>query len=358
MEEKENKQKLDYKEFWDWFVTMEKNFYHVVKEGGQESIEKDFFDVISPKLRQVNEGYYFLAGMFDHSTAELIITVEGQIKNIVFAEELIAAAPVLEHWRFTALKPAMDVNKVNITMDGYQFTKDNIFFYSREQEKYPDEIDLVFVYDGNAENKNAITTGVCIFLDSFLGELNFATQIDTFTVVGKEHAEKELVPVEKLKDFLSWREREFTEKYKSVKRAEAEDEFSILRAQLDNERPLIACMNLPLLQFDAKASYPWISVIKAHYNGDNNDGLPEKEDFEKLSDIEDKAVEELKEAGYLYIGRESADNVKESFFAGKDFRQIAKVFQKIKQSNPEYQMSFRIFKDKYWQFFEYYNNAV
>lgn len=43
MEEKENKQKLDYKEFWDWFVTMEKNFYDVVKEGGQESIEKEFF---------------------------------------------------------------------------------------------------------------------------------------------------------------------------------------------------------------------------------------------------------------------------------------------------------------------------
>lgn len=42
MEEKENKQKLDYKEFWDWFVTMERNFYDVVKEGGQESIEKDF----------------------------------------------------------------------------------------------------------------------------------------------------------------------------------------------------------------------------------------------------------------------------------------------------------------------------
>ncbi len=266
--------------------------------------------------------------MFSDSTAELIITVEGDIKNIVFAEELIAAAPALDHWRFTALKPAMDINNVNITMDGYQFTKDNIFFYSKEQEEYPDEIDLVFVYDGNAENKNAITTGVCIFLDSFLGELNFATQIDTFTVIGKDHTEKELVPVEKLKDFLSWREREFTEKYKSVKRTDVEDEFSILRAQLDNERPLIACMNLPLLQFDAKASYPWISVIKAHYNGDHNDGLPEKEDFEKLSDIEDKAVEELKEAGYLYIGRESADNVKESFLQEKTSDRLLRFSRK------------------------------
>jgi hypothetical protein len=357
MEEKEFNRKLDYKSFWDWFLTMEKDFYEVVKKREQEAIEKDFFDIISPKLSQVNEGYYFLTGMFDDFTAELIVTVEGEIRNIVFAEELIAAAPRLDHWKFTALKPAMDAKNVNVSMGEYEFTKDTIFFYSKEQEEYPDEIDLVFVYNGNAENKNTITTGVCIFLDSFLGELNFATQIDTFTVIGIDKAEKELVPIEKLKDFLEWREREFTEKYKSVKRGDSEEEFSILRADLENGRPLIACMNLPLLHYDAKASYPWISVLTIHYNGDANDGLPEKEDFEKLSDIENKAIEELKEEGYLYIGRESADNIKESYFAGEDFRQISKVFKAIIQDNPDYKISFRIFKDKYWQYFKYYTNA-
>ncbi|MBP2616991.1 DUF695 domain-containing protein [Chryseobacterium jejuense] len=353
MEEKQN-----YKSFWEWFLTKEKDFYKIVEKGGQEAIEKDFFDSIAPKLSQINEGYYFLTGMSEDSTAELILTADGEIRNVVFIEELIATAPKLDHWKFTALKPAMDIKNVNVTMGDYTFTKDNIFFYSNEQEEYPDEIDLVFVYEGNTENKDAITTGICIFLDNFLGELNFATQIDTFIVVGRDQAKKELVPIEKLKDFLSWREREFTEKYQSVIRAEVEDEFSILRASLDDEKPLIACMNLPLLNYDAKASYPWISVLKFHYNGENNDGLPEKEDFEKLGDIEDKAVEELKEKGYLYIGRETADNIKESYFAGKDFRVISKVFKTIKDSNPEYKISFSVFKDKYWQYFKYYNNAV
>jgi hypothetical protein len=55
------------------------------------------------------------------------------------------------------------------------------------------------------ENKDAVTTGVCIFLDNFLGELNFATQIDTFTV--GEKTKTELVPIEKLKDFLLERKR-------------------------------------------------------------------------------------------------------------------------------------------------------
>jgi hypothetical protein len=65
--------------------------------------------------------------------------------------------------------------------------------------------------------------------------LNFATQIDTFAVLGRNQAEKELVPIEKLKDFLSWREREFTEKYRSVKREDVDEQFSILRATLGNE---------------------------------------------------------------------------------------------------------------------------
>ncbi|REC62594.1 DUF695 domain-containing protein [Chryseobacterium pennae] len=349
---------LDYKDFWDWFLAKEKYFYEIVKNGGQEAIEKDFFDHIAAKLRQINEGFYFLTGMSNDSTAELVFTADGEIRNIVFIEELIEAAPTLGHWKFTALKPEKNIENVGVEMGEYSFSKDNIFFYSKEQEEYPDEIDLVFVYDGNAENKNAVTTGVCIFLDSFLGELNFATQIDTFTVVEIDKAKQDLVPIEKLKDFLSWREREFTEKYKSIKSADVEEEFSILRATLDNEKPLIACMNLSLLNYHEKASYPWISVLKFHYNGEHNDGLPEKEDFEILSEIEDKAIENLKEKGYLYIGRESSDNIKESYFAGKDFREISKVFKTIKDRNPEYKISFNIFKDKYWQYFKYYNNAV
>jgi len=348
-----------YKDFWNWFQTREKDFYEIVKNREASSIEKDFFDVLSPKLRQINENFYFLTGMSDDTTAELIITVDGEIKNMVFAEELINAAPKYNHWLFTALKPAKNIDHIALQMNGYEFTKDNVFFYSNESEEYPDEIDLTFVYEGlNEENKGPITTGICVFLDHFLGELNFATQIDIFNIIGKDQAKKELVPIEKLTDFLLWREKEFTEKYEKVKRADEEDTFSVLRATLGNERPLIACMNLPLLQYDAKASYPWISVLKFQYNGDNNDGLPEKEDFEKLSDIEDKAIEDLKEKGYLYIGRETADNIKESYFAGKDFREISKVFKAIQDSTPEYKASFRIFKDKYWQYFKYYNNAV
>jgi len=343
-----------YKDFWDWFTTKEKVFYDIVKS--RTNIEADFFDIISPKLHQINEGFYFLSGMSDDSTAELVITAEGEIKNIVFVEEIINAAPKLENWKFTALKPEMNLES-GISMEGYQFTTENIFFYANDIEGYPDEIDITFVYENlNTENKNSVVTGVCIFLDNFLGELNFATQIDTFNVIGKDDAAKELIPVGKLKDFLQWREREFTEKYKNIKSFDEEEKFSIFEASLHNGLPLIATINTSLLEYDSKASYPWISVLKIHYHGENNNGLPEKKEYERLMDIEEHLTEQLKnENGHLYIGRESADNVRETYFVSKDFREPSKIFRAIMNENPEYKMSVEIYKDKYWQSFERYN---
>lgn len=353
-EEQKESEIITYKDFWDWFITKEKDFFEVIKS--QNNIEANFFDVIAPKLKEINSGYYFLAGMSDDAIAELIITVEGDIKNIVFAEEIIAAAPLLNHWKFTALKPEMNLTS-GIEMDGKKFSSENIFFYENEIEGYPDEIDITFVYENTIdENKDSVVTGVCVFLDNFLGELNFATQIDTFNVIDKSDAQKELVPVTKLKDFLSWREREFTEKYKNVKNFDEEDRFSVFEATLKNGLPLIATINTSLLNYDSKASYPWISILKVQYDGANNNGLPEKKDYEKLSDIEEKIIEELKiEDGHLYIGRENADNLKESYFASKDFRKPSKVLKKAMENYPEYKMTLEIYKDKYWQSFERYN---
>ncbi|MCX8533792.1 DUF695 domain-containing protein [Chryseobacterium luquanense] len=352
-EHKENEIK-NYKDFWDWFLTKEKDFFQVIKN--HKNIETDFFEILSPKLKQLNEGYYFLCGMSEDAIAELIITADGDIKNIVFAEEIIAEAPKLAQWKFTALKPEMNLDH-GIKMGERDFSQDNIYFYSNEIDGYPDEIDITFVYEGlTEENKSDCVTGVCIFLDNFLGELNFATQIDTFNIVGKDDAEKELVPISKLKDFLLWREREFIEKYKNLKDIGDDDAYTVLEAVLTNGSPLIATVNTTALKYDAKTSYPWISVLKIEYDGNENSGLPESKEYEKLDSIEDEAYQNFKnDGGTVYIGRESADNTREVYFASKDFRKPSKVLQNLIKNYPEYKMTLEIYKDKYWQSFERYN---
>lgn len=103
-----------YEDFWRWFQKNEKTFFNVVKK--HNNIEKDFFDKIAPKLNQLQDGFFYLTGMFDDNTVELILTPDGTIKNIVFVEELVASAPKISGWKFTALKPALDIENVNINM--------------------------------------------------------------------------------------------------------------------------------------------------------------------------------------------------------------------------------------------------
>src|SRR5258708_7043723 len=148
-----------YEQFWDWFKKNERNFYHVVKVRGD--IEHMFFNKLAPKLNELKAGIYFLTGMYDKETAELVLTPDGIIKNIFFVEELVKAAPNIEGWKFTALKPAA---AMNIEMGGYKFNTDNISFYSNDHVGSPDQIDLSIVHnDLNESNRATITNGIYIF---------------------------------------------------------------------------------------------------------------------------------------------------------------------------------------------------
>ena len=66
-------------DFWTWFKKNEKKFFRVIER--HENIERDFFDKISPKLKELKDGFYYLTGMFDDKTVELILTADGTIKE-------------------------------------------------------------------------------------------------------------------------------------------------------------------------------------------------------------------------------------------------------------------------------------
>ncbi|SDG47867.1 Family of unknown function [Pedobacter terrae] len=338
-------------DFWIWFRKYEKDFFKVVKTNGD--FEKDFFDKLSPKLAELKEGYFFLTGMINESTAELVLTADGNIKNIAFVEELVAAAPNIEGWAITALKQPLTIENVNISMGNYEFNSKNLNFYYTVHPNLPDEIDLTIVHeDFNEQNANAITNGVYIFLDNYLGELNFATTIDRLRIVGKEQLEKELIPIDKLKDFLIWREKEFIEKYEDISHNTENDSYNMLEATLENSNPLIAVVNTELLSWEDKASHPWILNIEVKFSPNEN-GLPNKDSYNQLNELEDEVLTFLTDTdGYLNIGRETANGMREIFFACKEFRKPSKIMYEIsKKYSNRFQISFDIYRDKYWQSF-------
>lgn len=340
-------------EFWDWFRVHEKTFFEAVKT--HTNIEEDFFDQMSPMLSQYKENIYFLSGMCEENIAELILTPDGNIKNIVFVEELIASAPQLPNWRFTALKPVHDMGDGFLEMAGYKFGTQNLSYYAIHDEAYPDEVDIVIVYDDFvAEDERTIGSAIYLYLDNFLGELKSITTIDNLTVVSRENAKKDPVPLTNLPAYLEARELSFIEKYEGMRYNTEEDEHSVLEATLQNGCPLIALVNTSLLKWDSKASHPWVLEVVINYQSDNDSGMPNKATNAVMETFENELLEKLKDhEGYLNIGRETADNERVIYFACKDYKKSSKVvYRSILNYANDLNIDYFIFKDKYWKTFQ------
>ena len=340
-----------YDDFWSWFKTNEKLFYGVVKSKGD--IHRFFFEKLGAKLAELRPGIFFLTGMDDNSTVELVLTPDGWINNIYYIEELVAAAPQLKGWQFTALKAASDIKNTVIEMAGIKYAAANLKFYANNDALHPDNIDIVVVHDDyNDENRTTITTGINIFLDNFLGELNFATIIDCLTVVSKEDAPPDLIPIEKLKDYLKWRQAEFIEKYEGFRHDTEKDTHSLLEVELENGNMLFALVNTDLMNWDGKASHPWLLHVEVKYgDGIDNNGMPETEVSELLTEFEDELGLHLKDSdGYLTLCHTTGEGERSIYFACKEFRAPAKVLDNIIPRYPDkVQIKFDVYKDKYWQ---------
>ncbi|WP_299535501.1 DUF695 domain-containing protein [Ulvibacterium sp.] len=341
-----------YSDFWNWFRENEQKFYDVIRRQG--NVNKVFFDKLAPKLNELKDGFWFLAGMCSDTEAELILTADGVIKNIVFVEELVKAAPKMKNWQITALKQPSDSNQFGIEMDGYTFDESSMSFYPVEHPDMPDEIEIVIAHkDYSEKTKEVITNGVFLALDNSLGELNSITIIDFVKFINPSEAEKELIPLEKLRDYLIWREKEFIEKYKGVRHDTENDNYSGMEATLQNGLPLLAVINTDLLNWDSKASHPWVAVVEIQYDGKANNGMPDQSTYDLLNEIEEKIMAELKDSdGYLNVGRQTANNCREIYFTCFDFRKPSKILYKIqKQYKQQIGIEFDIYKDKYWQTF-------
>ncbi len=337
-----------YADFWLWFQRNEKEFFRILKK--QEKVDEGFLSKLTPLLQQLSENFFCVAGMIDEDTAELIISTDGIIKEFVFAEEFVAAAPLIPGWKFTALKPPTDTESMGVEMDGYEFNSNNISFYSFDQPEYPDEIDITLVHkEFTEENSETITSGSLIYLDNLLGEYNTAIMVDVVQVAAAS-PEEELIPIEKLQGFLLWRQKEFVEKYEGLRHGTEEDSYSTMEAEDQDGEPIFAIINQDLMAWDAKASHPWMMLVEIKYDGTPGDGLPDESTDNLMNELEDEILKQLPDVeGYLNIGRETYKSTRTIFFACKEFRRSSKTMAAlIKGYEGRLDISYDIFKDKYW----------
>lgn len=208
--------------------------------------------------------------------------------------------------------------------------------------------------DYKEEDRTTIINGTYIFLDTYLGELNSVTTIDNLTVISKDQAEKELMPIEKLKNYMIWSEKKFLEKYDGIRHNTDNDSYSSLEATLNNGFHLVAIMNTTLLDWDSKASHSWILKVEIKYDGSKNKGMPDSNTYEQLNNFEDELMLELKDfEGDLNIGRQTADGERIIYFACEDFRKPSKLLYNLTMKHSgKLNLNYDIYKDKHWQSFE------
>jgi len=346
-----------YAAFWDWFARHEGELFRVIRKGND--IEHLFLNRVFAQLAQINDAIFLLAGMADDKIAEVVFSPDGSIGNIVFTEELVAAAPNLSRWKFTALKPS--IKDVKIDYSGYVFSVSSLSFSVIERPDFPDEINLSVIFPGYvASDKENITNGIMIFLDNFLGELETVTLIDSVEVVSAPEPQSEVIPMAKLPDYLNWREKEFIEKYEGRRKHTENDRYTSTEMELPDGSPILTLYNEDLLNWDAKASHPWILNVEIEYESlSENGGMPDPETFALMDAFEQLLMHELKDAqGYLNVGRETGNGLREIFFACKEFRQsskkVSEVIANFADTLPVY---YSIYKDKYWHTLERFRIA-
>lgn len=343
---------LTIKDFWIWFKEHEKYFFEIVKN--QDNIQEDFFSRLSPQLDNLHSGIFFLVGMADDDQAELVLTPDGEIKFIAFIEEMVNHSPELKRWKFTALKPSIKKIDFGIHTQDLKFNTSNMYFYPFNDSRFPDEIDLVIVHDDYTnDNRDKISFGTHIFLDNYLGEMDYITTIDNLEFDSKENATSELIPMGKLKDYLKWRQKEFIEKYEGIRQNTDNDSYSGFESKLENGNVLVAFMNTEILSWDKKASHPWILTVDFEYLENHRNGMPEKETIDLMNLIEDKIMDQLKDVdGYINIGRETGNNGRMVYFACREFRKPSIILNQIvNEYIGKIEIDYSIYKDKYWRTF-------
>lgn len=167
------------------------------------------------------------------------------------------------------------------------------------------------------------------------------------------------IPIEKLSDFLLWKEKEFVEKYYGVRYHREMENYASIEGKDKSGLPIVAIINQDLMNWDAKVSYPWMMVISIEY-GQGNNGMPDQNTSDLFNQIEDDLLGQLANSNnYLNLGRKTYNNTRTIYFACKEFKFISKqanmllprYVQKVK-------LSYDIYKDKYWRTMNQFNQRA
>lgn len=350
-DDQSNSASPEIRDFWLWFLSKEKAYHKTLSK---ELMEGEV--IMSEILEKVRKYYPSINGLIGFSAGkelELIFSPDGVIKDFVFVHELVQNAPQIDGWKITYLKPEVPNFDIIINWKGYELSREKIWFFTETDEEYPDEIMINLVFDDYRadEEYEVIFAGLFLYLDNCIGELNMATRIDGINLVHRSEidVDVELIPIEKLKDYINWREKEFFQRYDKESYPLIEDEqYAILEAMVE-DLPYKAMINSNWKDWPYKPVYSWAVKVVLNFKGLDN-GQPDKQQLKNIKEFEDKLIEALSDLNVCYVGHSTFNHTTTIYFYSNEYLLVSKKIHGVLDSAPEgVEVDFIIHRDKYWR---------
>lgn len=335
--------------FWKWFAANNKRYRHLELLSADAAHQK--LDEIIDRLKLCNPRFKALIGRYDDSANEFAITADGEIALFVMVEDMIAAAPKIPGWKFTAHKPAVGFETISMEMFGRIFNKETVMFFPLLDDEYPDMVSIAFVHkDYDARDHEEFETATSIYIQNALGEMNVATLLDHYEVSGPPPDASELIPVQKLPDYLTWRQKEFVEKYDNNAIELPKDTFNTIEGEDEDGNVMMAIAVASYEEWPHKPAFPWLVAVQMEYAAAEN-GLPDEPLLQKLHDTEDAIISLLtKDLQTLYVASRTYSGFRTTYFYSKNFRDASRrLHEHLATYNGEVKISFFVERDKYWQ---------
>lgn len=340
--------------FWQWFVEHESDFFNKIKR--ETGTGKEVIGQIIENVQKYHEGVFGLIGFDEDGKLELVLTADGVLKNIVFVEDLVSAAPVLNNWRFTSLKPQQNSFDYSIDWNGFEFNKSKLKFYANIDDNYPDEISILLTHPDYSDEDvySQIINGSLIYLDNCLGEINMACRIDYIDLVKETDIDaKNLIPIEKLDSYLNWREQEYLQKYEQKSTVFPEESYVVMEGELDGT-PIFAVINNSWANWQFKPMFTWLIKISIDFEG-NETGLPDTDQLSEIQKLEDEVIARLNPKNICVVGRVTNNHQSSVFIYSNEYRECSRiVYEILKEQVTDMDLDYQISKDKYWRAVEQY----
>lgn len=194
--------------FWQWFE--EKNKAYLFLSEVTPEVKEELMDAMQTQLHLYHKKLYFETGITDDDIPELIITAEGKSDYFEDVEYLIARAPKIGNWRFTAFIQPQGVDFTMKYGDVALEPKEMWFMPLVHNEK-PDLIGIrvcLQQYD-MISDKDGLVSIVYKILNTVIGEKSFALDIQ-FVDAGllpDDPEEEGMFELWELPQYIKWKQK-------------------------------------------------------------------------------------------------------------------------------------------------------